>query len=174
VPARYGAALWVELLKAGADFGVTPYGVETVLLLRLEKGYLHVGVDTDGTTVPGDVGWGEVAAKRKADFIGKRSLARPDNKRADRLQLVGLTDADAAVLVPGAHLRFPGTSEGTDGWVTSASHSPALGKTVALALLRSGRARHGEKLTVHDLDRTSEATIVSPTFLDPEGKRLNA
>ena len=76
--------------------------------------------------------------------------------------------------VPGAHLRLPGTTEGTDGWVTSASPSPALGKTVALARLRSGHARHGEKLTVHDLDRTSEATIVSPTFLDPEGKRLNA
>jgi sarcosine oxidase subunit alpha len=174
VPARYGPALWTELLKAGTDFGVTPYGVETVLLLRLEKGYLHVGVDTDGTTAPADVGWGAIAAKRKSDFIGKRSLARPDNQRADRLQLVGLTDAEAALLVPGAHLRLPGTTEGSDGWVTSASHSPALGKTIALALLHGGRARVGEKLTVHDLDRSCAATIVSPTFLDPEGKRLHA
>ena len=174
VPARYGPALWTELLKAGTDFGVTPYGVETVLLLRLEKGYLHVGVDTDGTTAPADVGWGAIAAKRKSDFIGKRSLARPDNQRADRLQLVGLTDAEAALLVPGAHLRLPGTTEGSDGWVTSASHSPALGKTIALALLRGGRARVGEKLAVHDLDRSCAATIVSPTFLDPEGKRLHA
>ena len=174
VPARYGPALWTELLKAGTDFGVTPYGVETVLLLRLEKGYLHVGVDTDGTTSPADVGWGAIAAKRKSDFIGKRSLARPDNQRADRLQLVGLTDAEAALLVPGAHLRLPGTTEGSDGWVTSASHSPALGKTIALALLRGGRARVGEKLAVHDLDRSCAATIVSPTFLDPEGKRLHA
>lgn len=174
VPARYGAALWTAILKAGADFGVTPYGVETVLLLRLEKGYLHVSVDTDGTTAPADVGWGAVAARRKTDFIGKRSLARPDNQRADRLQLVGVTDAEASVLVPGAHLRLTGTVEGTDGWVTSASHSPALGKTIALALLRGGRARHGEKVTVHDLDRRCEATVVSPTFLDPDGKRLNA
>ena len=175
VPARYGPALWTELLKAGTDFGVTPYGVETVLLLRLEKGYLHVGVDTDGTTAPADVGWGGIAAKRKTDFIGKRSLARPDNQRADRLQLVGLTDPEAAaVLVPGAHLRLPGTTEGSDGWVTSASHSPALGKTIALALLRGGRARVGEKLVVHDLEKTSAATIVAPTFLDPEGKRLHA
>ena len=174
VPARYGPALWTELLKAGTDFGVTPYGVDTVLLLRLEKGYLHVGVDTDGTTAPADVGWGAIAAKRKSDFIGKRSLARPDNQRADRLQLVGLTDAEAALLVPGAHLRLPGTTEGSDGWVTSASHSPALGKTIALALLRGGRARVGEKLAVHDLDRSCDATIVSPTFLDPEGKRLHA
>jgi sarcosine oxidase subunit alpha len=174
VPARYGATLWQELLKAGADFGVTPYGVETVLLLRLEKGYLHVGVDTDGTTTPSDVGWGELAARRKGEFIGKRSLARPDNQRTDRLQLVGLTDADAGVLVPGAHLRLPGTIEGSDGWVTSAAHSPALGKTIALALLRRGRKLHGERLMVHDLDRKCEATVVSPTFLDADGKRLNA
>jgi sarcosine oxidase subunit alpha len=58
--------------------------------------------------------------------------------------------------------------------VTSASHSPALGKTIALALLRGGRARVGEKLVVHDLEKTSAATIVAPTFLDPEGKRLHA
>jgi sarcosine oxidase subunit alpha len=174
VPACCGAALWTELLKAGADFGVTPYGVETVLLLRLEKGYLHVGVDTDGTTAPADVGWGEAARKRKSDFIGKRSLARSDNQRADRLQLVGLTDADPSILTAGAHLRLPGTAAGSDGWVTSAAHSPALGKTIALALLRGGRARLGEKVALHDLGRTCDATVVSPAFLDPEGKRLHA
>jgi sarcosine oxidase subunit alpha len=174
VPARYGAALWTELLKAGADFGVTPYGVETVLLLRLEKGYLHVGVDTDGTTSPADVGWGDAAAKRKGDFIGKRSLARPDNRREDRLQLVGLTDAGGGTLVAGAHLRVAGTTEGSDGWVTSASHSPALGKPIALALLRGGRARIGERVAVHDLGRSGEALVVPTAFLDPDGKRLHA
>ena len=174
VPSRYGASLWSQLLKAGADFGVIPYGVETVLLLRLEKGFLHVGVDTDGTTAPADVGWGEVAAKRKGDFIGKRSLARRDNQRADRLQLVGLTATDASVLVPGAHLRLAGTTAGSDGWVTSASQSPALGKPIALALLRGGRARLGERLAVHDLDKTCEATVIPQAFLDPEGKRQHA
>jgi sarcosine oxidase subunit alpha len=174
VPARYGAALWSELLKAGVDFGVVPYGVETALLLRLEKGYLHIGVDTDGTTAPADVGWGEIASKRKADFIGKRSLTRPDNLRTDRLQLVGLTSPDARALAPGAHLRLPGTEEGSDGWITSASHSPALGRPIALALLRGGHCRLGETLFVHDLDRKAEATVVTPKFLDPEGKRLHA
>jgi sarcosine oxidase subunit alpha len=174
VPARYGAMLWAALMKTGADFGVTPYGLEAVLLLRLEKGYLHVGADTDGTTTPADVGWGEIAAKKKADFIGKRSLARPDNLRADRLQLVGLASGDARTLVPGAHLRLPGTAEGSDGWVTSAAHSPALGRAVALAMLRGGHARLGQTLFVHDLERKGEASVVSPTFLDPEGKRLHA
>jgi sarcosine oxidase subunit alpha len=174
VPARYGAMLWAELMKTGADFGVMPYGLEAVLLLRLEKGYLHVGADTDGTTTPADVGWGEIATRKKADFIGKRSLARPENQRADRLQLVGLASSDARLLVPGAHLRLPGTGEGSDGWVTSAAHSPALGRTVALAMLRGGRARLGQTIFAHDLERKGEATVVSPAFLDPEGKRLLA
>ena len=174
VPARYGAMLWAELMKTGADFGVTPYGVETVLLLRLEKGFLHVGVDTDGTTTPADVGWGDVAAKKKADFIGKRPLSRPDNQRADRLQLIGLATTDERLLAPGAHLRLPGTAEGSDGWVTSAAQSPALGRTIALAMLRGGRARLGQSVAVHDLERSGQATVVSPTFLDPEGKRLHA
>jgi len=174
VPARYGAMLWAELLKAGADFGVTPYGVETVLLLRLEKGYLHVGADTDGTTTPADVGWGEIAARKKNYFIGRRSLVRPDNLRNDRLQLVGLAPADGRLLVAGAHLRLPGTTEGSDGWVTSAGHSPALGRPIALAMLRGGRARLGQSVAVHDLGRSGEATVVAPMFLDPEGKRLHA
>jgi sarcosine oxidase subunit alpha len=174
VPARYGATLWAELLKAGADFGVAPYGVETALLLRLEKGYLHVGADTDGATMPADIGWGEVAAKKKADFIGKRSLLRSDSQRPDRLQLVGLAATDGRLLVAGAHLRLPGTVEGSDGWVTSAGQSPSLGRPIALALLRGGRERLGQTVAVHDLGRSGEATVVASTFLDPERKRLHA
>ncbi|MGQ0430607.1 MAG: 2Fe-2S iron-sulfur cluster-binding protein [Gammaproteobacteria bacterium] len=173
VPARHGAALWRALLAEGAPLGVVPYGIETALLLRLEKGFLHVGVDTDGTTCPADVGWGEVALRKKAYFIGKRSLARSENRRPDRLQLVGLTAADSSLLVPGAHLRLPGTREGSDGWVTSAAQSPALGKPIALAMLRGGRTRLGETATAHDLARHGPATVVATPFYDPEGKRLH-
>jgi sarcosine oxidase subunit alpha len=174
VPARYGVALWQTLMSAGAETGIVPYGIETLLLLRLEKGFLHVGVDTDGTSTPADVGWGEVAARKAADYIGKRSLGRIDNQRAGRPQLVGLATAEATVLLPGAHLRFPGTTEGSDGWVTSAAVSPNLGRPIALALLRGGRARLGEAVTVHDLDRQAPATVVPTCFYDPEGRRLHA
>ncbi len=173
VPARYGLALWQELMSAGAEAGIVPYGIETLLLLRLEKGYLHVGVDTDGTTSPADVGWGEVAARKSADFIGKRSLDRIDNRRSDRLQLVGLATNEATALLPGAHLRLAGTTEGSDGWVTSAAVSPALERPVALALLRGGRERLGETVIVHDMDHHGAATVVSSAFYDPEGKRLH-
>ena len=174
VPARHGVALWRELLRRGADLGVMPYGVETALLLRLEKGFLDVGVDTDGMTAPADVGWGPVAARKKGDFIGKRSLRRPDNLRTDRLQLVGLASDDANVLVAGAHLRLPGTTEGSDGWVTSAAISPALGRPIALALLRGGHARLRETLEIHDLGKRGTATVVKSAFFDPEGARIHA
>ncbi|MGB5132741.1 MAG: sarcosine oxidase subunit alpha family protein [Steroidobacteraceae bacterium] len=174
VPARHGAALWQRLIAEGHDLGVVPYGIESLLLLRLEKGFLHVGVDTDGTTSPADVGWGEVAIRKKSDFIGKRSLTRSDNQRTNRLQLVGLAADDAEVLVAGAHLRLPGTREGSDGWVTSAATSPALGRPIALALLRGGRDCLGETVAVHDLDRRCSATVVTTPFYDPEGKRLHA
>ena len=174
VPARYAVDLWRRLLDAGRDFGLTPYGIETVLLLRLEKGFLHVGLDTDGTTSAADAGWGDVALRKKADYIGKRSLTRPDNVRSDRLQLVGLSMPTSDVLVPGAHLRLPGTTEGSDGWVTSAAASPILGKSIALAMLRGGHNRLGQHVTVHELGRTASAQVCATPFYDPKNERLNA
>lgn len=173
VAARYGAALWCALLATGAECGITPYGIETALLLRLEKGFLHVGVDTDGTTAPADVGWGDVALRKKTDFIGKRSLSRSDILRPDRLQLVGLRGDNAAVMVPGAHLRLAGTGAGSDGWVTSAAMSPALGHPVALAMLRGGRGRLGQTVSVHDIERRCAATVIAAPFFDAEGTRLH-
>jgi sarcosine oxidase subunit alpha len=90
VPADVGTALWQRLLSEGADAGLQPVGLDAIMQLRLEKGFLHVGGDTDGTTVPDDVGWGKVASGKTADFIGRRSLTLSENRRSDRLQLVGL------------------------------------------------------------------------------------
>src|SRR5581483_5174221 len=129
---------------AAAAPQAVPVGVEAWLLLRLEKGFLHVGVDTDGTTTPDDVGFGQVA-RRKAWFVGKRSLSRPENLRADRHQLVGLEALDGGPLAPGAHLAQPGV-QASEGYVTSAGVSPTLGRPVAMAMVKGGRARLGETL----------------------------
>jgi sarcosine oxidase subunit alpha len=174
VPARYATSLWTQLLLAGADLNITPYGLEALLLMRLEKGFLHVGVDTDGTTSPRDVGWADAALKKETDFIGKRSLTRPANVSADRLQLVGLVSEDPKVLVAGAHLRLPGTREGSDGWVTSAALSPTLGRTIGLAMLRGGRSWEGQHIALHDLGRRGRAQVVSTPFYDPKGERMHA
>jgi sarcosine oxidase subunit alpha len=128
VPSASGQALWDALMEAGKPLGLQPFGIEALLLMRLEKGFLHLGTDTDGTTVPDDVGWGKVAADKRADFVGKRSLRLPENARPDRLQLVGL--ASETDIVVGSHLRVDGSGEATDGWVTSAGRTVMGGEPI--------------------------------------------
>jgi sarcosine oxidase subunit alpha len=176
VPARYGRALWDEMLGRGAAFGVTPYGVEALMVMRIEKGYLHIGSDTDGTTMPQDVGFAEIMAKKKADFVGKRSTMLPVG-RDPRREFVGLAVGEGEGPLPiGAHVVDP--TEATDtrrshGWVTSTCVSPTLGRPIALALVENGRARMGETITLTSTHGQRAAVVVAPCAFDPAGERLN-
>lgn len=174
VAASHALLLVEALLRAGRPYQLTPIGVEALMILRTEKGYLHVGVDTDGTTIPDDVGMGGVIAKKSSDFIGRRSLQRHDALRPDRLQLVGLQSRSGRLPV-GAHILRDGAVPGPiDGYVTSSYDSPSLGRPVALGLVRSGRARIGERITLYDMGERHEATIVERAFFDKDGDRLRA
>ena len=105
VPARHGRALWEKLFEAGQPYDITPYGTEAMHVLRAEKGYIIVGQDTDGTLTPQDAGLAWAIGKAKPDFVGKRSLTRPDMVSKGRKQLVGLlTDDPKAVLQEGAQI----------------------------------------------------------------------
>ena len=86
---------------------MTPYGTETMHVLRAEKGYPIVGQDTDGTVTPQDLGMDWIVSKVKPDFLGKRSFARADTSRADRKQLVGLLPLDATRCSPRARSWSP-------------------------------------------------------------------
>ncbi len=77
VPADYGLKIWEAVYAAGGAHGITDYGTETMHVLRAEKGYIIVGQDTDGTVTPDDAGLSWAIGKNKADFVGKRSLQRP-------------------------------------------------------------------------------------------------
>ncbi len=169
--------VWEALMAAGAALGITPYGTETMHVLRAEKGFVIVGQDTDGSVTPGDLGMDWIVAKGK-DFIGRRSLLRPDMLREDRKQLVGLlTEEPARVLPEGgqivvdARARVPVPME---GHVTSSYFSAALGRSIALALVKGGRKRFGERVEVPLGDgRSLRALVASPVFIDPEGARQN-
>jgi sarcosine oxidase subunit alpha len=174
VPASAGPRLWEALVEAGDSDGAQPLGLDAMMLLRLEKGFLHVGTDTDGTTVPEDVGWGKVAAGKSAHYIGKRSLLLPENVKPDRLQLVGLTSTVGNALVAGSHLRLPQSNRATDGWITSAGYSIQTGAPVALAMLRTGRQQLGSAVSVHDSGRVTTANVVATPFFDPSSQRMNA
>ncbi len=179
VPAGKGQALWDALLDKGSDLNLQPFGLDALMLMRLEKGFLHIGSDTDGTTVPDDVGWGRVAANKQRDFIGKRSLSLAEQRRPDRLQLIGLSPAAthpaaAGEFVIGSHLRLKDSSEPTDGWITSAGTSVLTQQPVALAVLRGGRGRVGAEVDLYDQGiRSGTARVVNPPFVDPAGERMN-
>ena len=175
VPTGYTAALWETLLAEGAGLGVLPIGVDALQELRTEKGYLHVGTDTDGRTLPADIGMGEALARKTEDFVGRRSLARSDAKRADRLQFVGLEAEDAATVLPvGAHVVAGPKTGASQGYVTSSCMSEVLGRSVALGLVQAGGTRQGERIYAYFDGRTWPARIVSPRWYDPEDRRLNA
>ncbi len=175
VPWGHGAALWDALMRAGKAFGITPFGVESLMVMRVEKGFLHVGSDTDGTTYPQDVGFAGAMAKKPDDFVGRRSTMRPDGLREDRRQLVGLEVVDGREpLATGAHVVANDASEPrlTQGWVTSSVLSPTLERPLAMALVERGTRRIGETVRVWDLGRSRLARIADPRFLDPQGERL--
>ncbi|PJJ05580.1 sarcosine oxidase subunit alpha [Streptomyces sp. 2333.5] len=176
IPAWDGISVWKALYAAGSSFGITPYGTETMHVLRAEKAYPIIGQDTDGTVTPQDLGMSWVVSKKKAEFIGKRSFARPENQRTDRKQLVGLLPADERVLLPeGAQIiatsTIPAPPVPMLGHVTSSYRSDALRRTFALALVRSGTRRIGETLYVPLDGETVPVTVTDPVLFDKEGAR---
>jgi len=168
--------VWEALLAAGERWESTPYGTETMHVLRAEKGFIIVGQDTDGTVTPQDLGMEWVVSKKKRDFIGRRSFMRADTSRADRKQLVGLLPLDPdELLAEGAQVIETGKAEPLPvpmlGHVTSSYRSAALGRTFALALVERGRERIGERLYAWSGGRAAPVTITQPVFYDPEGRR---
>jgi sarcosine oxidase subunit alpha len=175
IDSRYALDTWKTLMDAGAEFDITPYGTETMHVLRAEKGFVIVGQDTDGSVTPVDLGMNWLLSKEK-DFLGRRSLARPDSIRADRKQLVGLLSSDDSTVLPegtqlidepGAPIPVP-----MCGHVTSSYSSACLGHPIALALVAGGRARKDETIYAALPDRPPlPVKIVSPVFHDPKGER---
>jgi sarcosine oxidase subunit alpha len=180
VPAQQGLKVWEAIHAAGKPHGITPYGTETMHVLRAEKGYIIVGQDTDGSVSPMDLGMGGMVAKTK-DFLGRRSLSRSDTVRANRKQLVGLlTENPQEVLPEGSQILAgafnpPPALSSMQGHVTSSYHSPALKRSIAMALVQGGLGRMGETVQVALRDgRNVNATITSPVFYDPNSERQNA
>ena len=172
VAADRGDALWRRLMDLGAPHGITALGMEALDVLRVEKGFLEVGADTDGDTSPLDVGWGAAIDKKPGDFIGRRSLRRPAMQSATRLQLVGLLPTDPNLRIPvGTHAVD--AAGDIDGHVTSSCMSPHLKRSVALARVRSGSARNGQTVLLDIGGRRHPAVIGNTAFYDPKGERLH-
>lgn len=172
--------IWKKLWELGLPYDLTPYGTETMHVLRAEKGYIIIGQDTDGTQTPHDLNMSWIVSKKK-EFIGKRSFQLPYLKASGRPQLVGLLPGDKDEVIPeGAYLTelnaqpdHHGKTKHT-GFVTSSYYSPTLGRAFALALVADGLNRMGDVVAVPIGEKVLRATICDAVFIDKENIRRDS
>jgi sarcosine oxidase subunit alpha len=176
VPTLHASALWSAITKAGKSVQAAFVGVEALSVLRAEKGYIIVGKDTDGETMPHDIGFSLPRLRKKSAFVGDRALHTESANANNRRQLVGLmVKGEESKLVSGAHLIDPsGIKPRSIGYVTSSYDSPTLTYPIALALMENGTAQIGESVAVWNQGDIRQATITSPCFYDKGGELLNA
>jgi methylglutamate dehydrogenase subunit C len=177
VPADHGNAVARALMQAGAAFDITPYGVEALSIMRIEKGHV-AGGELNGTTTAGDLGLGKMMSTKK-DYIGRMMASREGLVDANRQCVVGIRPVDLSDrLKSGSHLLTRGASPSMandQGYISSVAWSPMLNMWLGLALLINGRNRMGEVVQVFDGLRNQHmlAEICSPSHFDPENARLH-
>ena len=174
VAPRHLAALWDRILAAGAPFGIEPIGSEANHVLRVEKGFLSLGHEVDGTVDPFDLGLGWAMSKKKPDYLGKHAVALRRSGTENRRELVGLVPEPDTMIPEGAPLTPDGARKPTEGLVTACVFSTVLDRWVGLALLENGHARHDETVHARLKDRTIPARVTAPIHYDPEGERLRS
>ena len=158
------------------QWNVTPYGIEALGVMRIEKGHV-AGNELNGTTTAADLGLGRMMSMKK-DFIGRILAARSGLTDPARPALVGVKPVDRnARLYAGAHFLSPGEAaspKNDQGYLTSVAFSPALGHWIGLGLLSRGPQRHGERIRAYDPLRGGdlELEVGSPVHFDPAGSRL--
>lgn len=169
-PSGMGEALWDKLMDAGKPLGLKPFGVEAQRVLRLEKGHIIVGQDTDGLTTPSEAGMDWALAKKKPFYVGKRSIEMQAAKGLTR-KLVGFRLIDPAAIAPKeCHLVI--RDGAIAGRVTSVVRSPSLEKVIGLAYLPPDLSDSGRRFTIRaDGGTMVEAEVVATPFYDPENKR---
>ena len=178
VPAGYGLHVWETLLDRGRDLGIAAFGVAAQRILRLEKGHLIVGQDTDGLTRGFSAGLDWAIKLDKDDFVGKPELAWQHDEPTDGgarpadPRLVGLQPEDGAVVPPEASQIVDGPR--IVGRVTSSRMSPTLGRSICLAQVEAPLAAPGTRLTVRlPGGRLISARVTEHlAHVDPEGSRM--
>jgi sarcosine oxidase subunit alpha len=169
-PARSMGALWDALMSAGTKCGIRPFGVEAQRLLRLEKGHIIVGQDTDGLTNPLEIGADWTLGMDKAFFVGQRSL-RALAKREPRQRLIGFRlDEPNGPRPLESHLVIANNE--IAGRVTSIAWSPTLQAVIGLAFVTPKLAIAGAALEIRVTDGSIvKATVTTLPFYDAKNSR---
>ena len=169
-PASRAHDLWHAVMTAGEPHGLIPYGLEASRILRLEKGHILIGQDTDALTSPDELGFGWAVSKKKPFFVGKRALEMRRNLGLKRkLAAVrfapdtpDLPDESCLVLRNGAPV----------GHVTSVLRSPTLGHSIALAYVDAQDGEQGQRVTIRARNgAVVEGETCAHSFFDPDNER---
>ena len=167
--------LWKEILQIGKAYKIAPVGSETSHVLRVEKGFISLGHEVDGTIDPYDLGMAWIISSDKVDFIGKRSIDIHHKSSIPRRQLVGLLTIDPqCMLAEGAPILGKSSDTPTQGFVSASVWSVVNNRFVALGLLEKGAKRHGENIRVRIMDEIVPVKVTEPCFHDPAGKLLRS
>ncbi|WP_192179525.1 sarcosine oxidase subunit alpha family protein [Mesorhizobium amorphae] len=178
VPAGFADIVADILVDAGREHGLMPYGIETLGVLRIEKGHVTHN-EINGTVVPKDLGFGRLVSSKKPDFIGRKMLEREGLSHSDRLALVGVRPLDPnKQFRTGSHILAKGASvslENDQGYVSSSAYSPHIQSTIGLALVKRGTERHGEEVLVWNglYNEFTPARLCNPVFVDPANEKLH-
>lgn len=170
MPAHYGEHVWDALTEAGQPFGIMPFGVEAQRVLRLEKGHIIIGQDTDGLTHPYEADMAWAVSKTKPYFMGQKSIAIQNDRGLTR-KLIGFTIEDPSAPVPEeCHLTLRGND--IVGRVTSAVRSHSLDRIVGLAYVAPEQAAVGSSFDIKvDGGRIIKGKVVPIPFYDPQNQR---
>jgi glycine cleavage system T protein len=162
------AELWRALMAAGQDMGIRPHGLQTLFGLRLEKGHIIVGMDTEMDTTPRRVNMDWAVKMSKPNFIGRAALERtaklPDQRRLYGFEMEGEAPVEGTPILVDGQIH---------GHVSSTFTSPTLGKAIMLGWLKRGASLDGEAITHVEIGGRP-ATLVEPPFFDHEGARARA
>lgn len=176
VPSGYGLHVWQALMDAGQEYGIVPFGVEAQRIMRLEKGHLIVGQDTDGLSNPLEAGLEGLVKLDKDDFVGRQSLIFAQ-QRGIKQRLVGfemdeLPEEGCQIVREKAGAGALGLE--ILGRITSARYSPTLRRVIGLCWLPDGLHQPGQTFTVRVRGQLKPGRVVATPFYDAEGVRLNS
>ena len=163
-PVDRSVELWRALMTLGADLGIRPHGLQALFGLRLEKGHVIVGMDTELDTTPRRLGMDWAVRMEKPAFLGRAALARtarlPDERRWFGFAMRGEAPTEGTPILHGGEII---------GNVTGSWSSPFLGHAVMLGWLRRGEPWP----EVVEIDGREARRVPTP-FYDPEGARARA
>jgi sarcosine oxidase, subunit alpha len=173
LPAAAGEHVWEQLMDAGEEFRVKPFGLEPQRVLRLEKMHVIIGQDTNAESNPLEAAmpW-IVKLDKESDWIGRYAIEWY-KQRGNRLALVGWEGQNGNVPIEGT--QVVGANGEPAGRITSSRFSHRLGKAIGIAWVPVAQAEEGTAIRISDPSgATIPATVTHRPFYDPDGERLRS